>query len=128
MNNNNNCNWNWKSIAFNIIMGIIILLMMEQYAKASPAAHERKNVAAYSLSEIVFDPKTPAKYLYMYQGNLTQRPMRSKAAIKRACGGLSELGCAFWTNDRKSCEIVYMVGKPHVYWHEIAHCNGMLHD
>lgn len=108
------------------LMAMVVILMAT--ITASQAQPRNKNVAAYSLSEIVFDPKTPAKYLYMYQGNLTQRPMKSKAAIKRACGGLSELGCASWTNDRKSCTIVYMVGKPHVYWHEIAHCNGMEHQ
>lgn len=84
------------------------------------------NIAAYPLDAVEHDPRSPAEFLFMYQGPLKARGLSSRAAVRQACGGKSEFGCQYW--DGGVCKIFYLKGKPHVYWHEIAHCNGMEHE
>lgn len=84
------------------------------------------NIAAYPLSAVRYDTKAPAEYLFMYQGPLKARQLPTRAAVADACDGISDMGCQFW--DGGVCKIFWLAGKPHVYWHEIAHCNGYEHD
>lgn len=84
------------------------------------------NIAAYPLSALEHDPRAPARFLFMYEGPLKAYEQPTRADVLRECGGKSELGCQYW--DGGVCKIFWLKGKPHVYWHEIAHCNGMEHE
>lgn len=104
---------------------------------ASPALAD--NQPRYQLSEIKHDPRTPKQFLFMFQGRFKDIPVRSEAEVRKLCNGFNpdqpimfvdskrDLGCSF-THDDGRCTVVFMVGKPHVWWHEVAHCNGFVHD
>lgn len=89
------------------------------------------NTATYTLDTVTRPTHVPKKYLYMYQGNLYEYGYRTRREVRAACRALgmaNDFGCAEWNDDRTSCTIVYLAGLPHVYWHEIAHCNGYKHE
>lgn len=73
----------------------------------------------------------PARYMHEYKGNLTVYTV-SEGEAHRVCSQLfGESPTTFYPNmrgcangDAQQCTVVVTANKPHVFRHEVAHCNG----